>query len=103
MLWAGISGELERLQELRHNVVSATSALGFMTEKRSYSPHLTLARKYRDERVFSAELLSNMRGLPDIIENNCSVKDWTVDAFVVYATRMHAIPMYEMIGKMSFF
>lgn len=103
VLWAGISGELEKLQELQRKVVSATSGLGFKTEKRSYSPHLTLARKYRDERVFSTGLLSDMRGGTDKIENNCSVKDWTVDAFVVYATRMHAIPMYEMIGKMSFF
>ncbi|AIQ45280.1 hypothetical protein R70723_04750 [Paenibacillus sp. FSL R7-0273] len=103
VLWAGVSGELEQLRNLQRKIVSATSPLGFKEEKRTYSPHLTLARKYRDERAFSSGLLSDLRSRTENIENNCSVKDWTIDAFVVYATRMHAIPMYEMIGKMTFF
>lgn len=103
VLWAGVSGELEQLRELQEKIVAVTSPLGYKEEKRPYSPHLTLARKYRDEHAFSTGRLKLLQSESDIGENNCSVKDWTVDAFVVYATRMHAIPMYEMIGKTTFF
>ncbi|MEK5034450.1 RNA 2',3'-cyclic phosphodiesterase [Paenibacillus sp. FSL R7-0302] len=103
VLWAGVSGELEPLKELQHKVVSATLPLGYTPEMRTYNPHLTVARKYRGEDPFTLERLENLRMetppadqlLPDI--------GWTVDAFVVYATRMHAIPMYEMTEKFSFF
>ncbi len=103
VLWAGVSGELARLGELQRDVVNATSGLGFKAETREYNPHITLARKYRGEQPFSAEELPDLRHCGGEKENNCSEKDWTVDAFVVYATRMHAIPMYEMIEKLTFF
>ncbi|MNR39274.1 RNA 2',3'-cyclic phosphodiesterase [compost metagenome] len=103
MLWAGVSGELEKLQELQRSVVSATAPLGFRAEERPYAPHLTLARKYRDELPFDQGRLGNLRVQKPGGENNCSGNDWTVDAFVVYATRIHAIPMYEMIGNLTFF
>lgn len=103
VLWAGVSGELERLGELRRSVVSATAPLGFRAEDRPYSPHVTLARKYRDEQPFSPGRLEGRQLQMIGNKNNCSEKDWTVDAFVVYATRMLAIPMYEMIEKVPFF
>jgi RNA 2',3'-cyclic 3'-phosphodiesterase len=103
VLWAGVSGELARLAELQRDVVNATSGLGFKAEAREYNPHITLARRYRGEQPFSAEQLQDLRDCAGEKENNCSEKDWTVDAFVVYATRMHAIPMYEMIEKLTFF
>ncbi|NQX47402.1 RNA 2',3'-cyclic phosphodiesterase [Paenibacillus tritici] len=103
VLWTGVSGELEPLKELQKRVVSATLPLGYTAEMRTYNPHLTLARKYRGEGSFTLERLENLRmqgrpagqALPDI--------GWTVDAFVVYATRMYAIPMYEMTEKFTFF
>lgn len=103
VLWAGVSGEVETLKELQEKVVSATLPLGFTAETRTYNPHLTVARKYRDEHPFSLERLENLRaqGRPaDIVQADLG---WTVDAFVVYATRMHAIPMYEMTEKFTFF
>lgn len=102
VLWAGVSGELEKLQDLQRSVVSATVALGFRAEERTYAPHLTLARKYRGELPFSPGLLGKLRLMNPNNGNNCSEKDWTVDSFVVYATRIGAIPMYEMIGKLMF-
>lgn len=103
VLWKGVSGELVKLAELQRDVVHATSSLGFTADTREYNPHITLARKYRGEQPFGAEQLQDLRGCEEEKENNCSEKDWTVDAFVVYATRMHAIPMYEMIEKFTFF
>ncbi len=103
VLWAGVSGELGKLQGLQHGVVSATAPLGFRAEERPYAPHLTLARKFRDELPFSAERLGNLRVRKPGGENNCSDNDWTVEGFVVYATRMYAIPMYEIIENFTFF
>lgn len=103
VLWAGVSGELGKLAELRQHVVSATSAVGFTAEKREYHPHITLARKYRDGQPFSIKELHLPTEQGGEKANGCSEKDWTVNAFVVYATRMHAIPMYEMIEKVTFF
>lgn len=103
VLWAGISGELGKLKELQQSVVSATAPLGFIAEARAYHPHITLARKYRDDQPFSSSKLQNLRVSDDKKENECSLKGWTVEAFVVYATKMHAIPMYEMIENVTFF
>lgn len=103
VLWAGVSGELDKLKELQRSVVSATGPLGFISESREYNPHITLARRYRDQQPFSMERLQKFSASDSKIENECSSKGWTVDAFVVYATKMHAIPMYEMIEKVSFF
>jgi 2'-5' RNA ligase len=103
VLWAGVSGDMESLKELQEKVVSATLPLGFSAESRTYNPHMTVARKYRDEHPFSLERLENLRAQErpaDIVHADLG---WTVDAFVVYATRMHAIPMYEMTEKFTFF
>ncbi|KWX89171.1 hypothetical protein AMQ83_02195, partial [Paenibacillus riograndensis] len=68
-----------------------------------FKPHLTLARKYRNELPFSLEKLALLRAEEALKEEKTDILDWTVDGFVVYATRMHAIPMYEMIEKFTFF
>lgn len=102
VLWAGVSGELGPLQELQSRVVSATLPLGYTAETRTYNPHLTVARKYRGEHAFGLKELENLRGDGDISRQELPDLGWTVDAFVVYATRMYAIPMYEMTEKFTF-
>lgn len=48
VIWCGLSGDLARLAALQQSVEKFVSPLGFPTEKRAFSPHLTLAR-LRDE------------------------------------------------------
>ncbi|WP_405107659.1 RNA 2',3'-cyclic phosphodiesterase [Paenibacillus sp. FSL K6-1217] len=103
VLWTGVSGELEPLKELQNKVVSATRPLGYTPEMRTYNPHLTVARKYRGKDPFTLEQLENIRMESQPPGQLLPDKGWTVDAFVVYATRMHAIPMYEMTEKFTFF
>jgi 2'-5' RNA ligase len=62
-----------------------------------------VARKYREEQPFTLERLENLRVKGRPAGNLLPDLGWTVDAFVVYATRMHAIPMYEMTEKFTFF
>lgn len=44
VLWCGLSGDTDHLFRLQRTVEAAVSPLGFPTEKRPFSPHLTLAR-----------------------------------------------------------
>lgn len=48
VVWVGMSGELGALHALRDAVEAAIAPLGFPTEARAFSPHLTLGRVSRD-------------------------------------------------------
>jgi RNA 2',3'-cyclic 3'-phosphodiesterase len=48
VVWSGLSGDLDQLASLQRSVEKYISPLGFPTESRPFSPHLTLAR-LRDE------------------------------------------------------
>ncbi|MDP3880510.1 MAG: RNA 2',3'-cyclic phosphodiesterase, partial [Dehalococcoidales bacterium] len=42
--WVGISGEVEKLVQLRQRIETKLARLGFTSEVRPFTPHLTLAR-----------------------------------------------------------
>jgi 2'-5' RNA ligase len=44
VLWAGVRGGLDALQQLQERVEETMSSLGFPRERRPFSPHLTLGR-----------------------------------------------------------
>lgn len=44
VIWVGIEGDAEKLALLQRNVDSSLSALGFASDSRAFSPHLTLGR-----------------------------------------------------------
>ncbi|KYZ75753.1 hypothetical protein AXX12_11130 [Anaerosporomusa subterranea] len=44
VIWQGLAGDTERLYSLQQAVEKACSAIGFASEKRPYSPHITLAQ-----------------------------------------------------------
>ncbi|AIQ34001.1 hypothetical protein R50345_04700 [Paenibacillus sp. FSL R5-0345] len=102
VLWVGVSGELEELNLLAERVHTATLPLGFSAESREYKPHLTVARKYLGKISFDDKLLENLLKLDDEKRSEIFHRDWTIDSFVLYATRMYAIPMYEMIENITF-
>jgi 2'-5' RNA ligase len=103
VLWAGVSGALEKLHALQGAVTAATLPLGFAGEARPYAPHLTLARKYRGDVPYNAKLVDFSEVLMQKREHLSSIRHWTVDGFVLYATRMCAIPMYENVENITFF
>ncbi len=92
ILWAGVDGELENLQSLQRRVTEGNRKLGYIPEDRSYSPHISLARKYREDRRLSADQLS---GAP------LEFGSWLADAIVVYRTRLNHSPMYEEVARIS--
>jgi 2'-5' RNA ligase len=44
VVWVGLKGEVEQLGLLQKRLDSVLAPLGFEAEKRSFTPHLTLAR-----------------------------------------------------------
>ncbi len=42
--WVGLSGQIEKLEQLQQNIESGMEKLGFIPEKRKFTPHLTIAR-----------------------------------------------------------
>jgi RNA 2',3'-cyclic 3'-phosphodiesterase len=48
IVWAGVHGELDTLHGLRDAVERTVSPLGYPTEDRPFSPHLTLGRSRRE-------------------------------------------------------
>lgn len=48
VLWAGVGGDVERLQALQRRVEEAARQVGFAPDQPSYNPHVTLARASRE-------------------------------------------------------
>ncbi|MCJ7763906.1 MAG: RNA 2',3'-cyclic phosphodiesterase [Dehalococcoidales bacterium] len=62
VVWVGLCGELDRIRQLHAFLEASLSRLGFATEKRPFSPHLTQARVGNeaspDERQRLGELIA---------------------------------------------
>jgi len=65
VVWVGITGEVDRLGQLRQRLESNLAPLGFAPESRAFTPHLTLARlrdrASPDERQRFGQLIANTR------------------------------------------
>jgi len=63
IVWVGITGEVNQLDQLQKRVESSLTPLGFVPESRPFTPHLTLARlrdqATSDERLNLGQLIAN--------------------------------------------
>lgn len=50
VVWIGIGGAIETVEQLANKIETACEALGFAREERPFSPHLTLGRVKREAR-----------------------------------------------------
>ena len=55
VLWRGIKGDIDELKKLTVNINNSLEPLGFITEKRDFLPHVTIAR-----------IKSNQKKIPNI-------------------------------------
>jgi 2'-5' RNA ligase len=53
VIWVGIEGEVKRLSRIQARIENALEPLGFVREKRSFQPHLTIGR-VKDRRRLQA-------------------------------------------------
>ena len=48
VLWLGVNGDIDALQDMQRTVEQLARAAGFEAESRAFSPHLTIARAQRE-------------------------------------------------------
>lgn len=93
VLWCGIEGDLNSLQQLYGSLTDKTKRIGFEPEHRPYRPHLTISRQYQGTETFS------MDKLPQWDDHSAADRTWKVDRIVLYRTRLGQRPMYEEIAE----
>jgi RNA 2',3'-cyclic 3'-phosphodiesterase len=63
VVWVGLTGDLDKLDELQIKIETNVNPLGFSTEARAFSPHLTLGRVREEapleERTSVGQLVAN--------------------------------------------
>jgi RNA 2',3'-cyclic 3'-phosphodiesterase len=94
IFWAGIDKSQE-LQALRNHTYSACEQAGFQLEKRSFHPHITLARKWKGNEPFDMLFLDK--------ENLFWEQPLTFKAteVVLYKTNLLQTPKYETVFTFS--
>lgn len=62
ILWAGLNGDVEPLENLKRHLDEKLAAVGYVAEKRAFHPHITLARidhlKIREIEQLGRQLVS---------------------------------------------
>jgi len=90
VVWVGIGGEVDKLNQLQKHLEANLARLGFATESRPFTPHLTLARLRNqvslDERQRFGQLIAGTK-----FESACTIKVDTVSLMRSQLTREGAI------------
>ncbi len=60
VVWAGLTGDIEKLGLLQKRIDAALAPLGFKAEERPFTPHLTLARVREDARPEERQKLGEL-------------------------------------------
>lgn len=74
VIWAGVSGDLGKLQTLHDLVQTEIDSIGYPTDKRAYNPHMTIGRVRRNIRQPTLDYIGKTILETSIPES----KPWTV-------------------------
>lgn len=83
------------LQTVRQKVFAACEEAGFKLEKRPFRPHITLARKWAEEKPFQSEWLEEWDKL------QAQPLTFEAEHIVLYQTHLQQTPKYEAIRRFS--
>jgi 2'-5' RNA ligase len=64
VLWAGLSGEIEKTAEMQRLLNNRLAPLGFEREEKDFNPHLTLGRVKSDKKFRELLAAANAYQLP---------------------------------------
>jgi RNA 2',3'-cyclic 3'-phosphodiesterase len=81
VLWAGLD-QLDEFRALRSEVDRILATLGFESERRAFSPHLTLAR-FREPQDISASV-EELRQLTDV----CTIERYRAEEVALYSSKL---------------
>jgi 2'-5' RNA ligase len=97
VVWIGITQSKEQLIQLANQVRSQTTSLGFPKEKRSFSPHLTIARLKRVTNTTKEHVKTLIRQWED---TDFGVQ--YIDRFILKkSTLTPKGPIYENLNEVS--
>lgn len=91
-----VGGDVDSLKSLQAKVNEQMIVIGYDEEKRTYHPHVTLAKKYRGETPWQEELL---KSYPQPKEEDLM---WTAKEMVLYQSHIHRKPMYQPLAVFPF-
>ena len=92
ILWQGVEKE-EKLWVLQRDVYTACTDIGFSLDKRPFTPHITIARKWQGSEAFRLEELKQK---PRIAAT------FSVREIVLYQTHLDRTPKCEAIASFPF-
>ncbi|MDQ0351303.1 2'-5' RNA ligase [Alkalibacillus filiformis] len=79
---------VDPLTDLKEDVEKAAAALGFEQEKRSYKPHITLAKKWKGEMTLNTNLNNKI---------NDPINHFRVEEFQLFKIHPQNEPKYEVV------
>lgn len=91
ILWAGIN-KSEELTSLQKDVFTACTEAGFDLDKRPYSPHITLARRWKSDESFPFETVN------EIVQPKQEYSFFEAENMVLYQTHMNRTPKYQPLA-----
>jgi 2'-5' RNA ligase len=98
IIWVGLAGSVEKLKNLQRGIDIALDRLGFPGEKRSFSPHLTIARI--QDRATPAE----RQAIGQLVESSVFTTRADFNADTVYLIKSQLTregPIYSRLGSVS--
>jgi 2'-5' RNA ligase len=97
ILWVGIEGKTQALQEVVLEIEAALDPLGFSPEEKPYHPHLTLARIKRENATVGSALVKNR-----ILENDQLIGTWTIERFTLFQSDLDSSgAIYTPLGTVQ--
>lgn len=93
ILWMGILSS-DMLHNVRGRVYGACEETGFQSDKRPFSPHITVGRKWNEQTPFTDEWLNGFQP--------AASHTFTATEMVLYQTHPDRTPKYEAIYTIPF-
>jgi 2'-5' RNA ligase len=91
VIWAGLTGEVERLAQLARALDDALAGLGFPRDERGFKPHLTLGR---------IKLVGDKQGLTKALDSLRSEPFGVVDVGAVHLIQSTLTPQGSIYTKL---
>ncbi|HKQ73008.1 MAG TPA: RNA 2',3'-cyclic phosphodiesterase [Blastocatellia bacterium] len=94
VLWAGLSGEIEKTAELKRRLEEKLEQIGFEREGKEFQPHLTIGRMKSNRKTRELLALADLRPLPAL--------SFTVSDIVLMRSELHPTgARYSTIARAS--
>jgi len=88
IFWAGVLNS-EPLRSLQFDISNVVKNHGFQIDTRPFNPHITMARKWNEDKIFDFENIDKM------VMPKEEVSSFIVENVVLYRTHLQRVPKYQ--------